>query len=83
MSDLVHHLSNMLFFDIPILYYYINANSSIICCLSSGGLYLSFGISLLGSFECNSFELNFFEDFFVILSAIVLPIKSPVASAVF
>ena len=39
-----------------------------------------FGISLLAFFEC-----NFFEDFFetlVILSAILLPIISPVASTV-
>ena len=77
------HLSNLLFFGIPLLYYYINFNSSIICCLSSGDIYLFFGIgiSLLASFGDNSFE-NFFETL-VILSAILLPIKSPVASAVF
>ena len=54
----------------------MNLNSSIICCLSSGDIYLPFGISLLVSFEST------FEDF-VILSAILLPIKSSVASAVF
>ena len=58
--------------------YYINLNSSIVCCLSSGDIYLSFGISLLVSSECNSFEY-----FSVILSEILLPIKSPAASAVF
>ena len=75
----MHHLSNVLLFGIPLLYYYINLNSSRICCLS-------FGISLLASFECNFVEGNSFEDFFeefVILFAILLPIKSPVASAVF
>ena len=82
----MHHLSNLLFFGIPVLYYCINLKSSIICCISCGGIYLSFGISLLASFECNHVECNSLEDFFeelVIYSAILLPIKSPVASAVF
>ena len=73
----MHHLSNLLFFGIPLLYYYINLNSSIICCLSCGNIYLSFGISLLVSFDDNFFET------LVILSAISLRIKSPVASAIF
>ena len=76
----MHHLSNLLFFGIPLLYYYINLNSSIICSFSCGDIYLSLGISILASFECKS--LDFF-DVLVILSAILLPIKSPVASAVF
>ena len=83
-------LANLLFFDIPLLYYYTNLNSSIICCLFSGDMYLSFGISdssLASSFcERSSTECSFLEEFleiFVILSAISLPIKSPVASAVF
>ena len=52
----------------------------IILCLSSGGINLSIGISF--SFVS---ELSFGEVFetFVNLSAILLPIKSPVASAVF
>ena len=82
----MHDLSNLIFFGIPLLYYYINLNSSIICCLSFLDIYLSFGISLMTSSDGNSGECNFFEDFFetlVILSAILLPIKSPVASAVF
>ena len=37
-------LTNLLFFDIPLLYY-VNLNSSIICCLFSGDIYLSFGFS--------------------------------------
>ena len=53
-----------------------------ICCLFSGDMYLSFSISISSSFcECNSLG-DFFETL-VILSAILLPIKSPVASAVF
>ena len=52
----------------------------------SEDMYLSFGTSILSSFcECNCSECDFWEDFdaLVILSAILLPIKSPVASAVF
>ena len=85
-------LTNLLFFDIALLYYYINLSSSIIHCLSLGYIYIyiyiyiyllfSVSISFLNSFKlfckCNSFN-----DFFVILSAILLPIKSPVGSAVF
>ena len=82
MADLMRRLSNLLFFGIPLLYYYINLNSSIICCLSFGEIYLSFGISLLNSFDCISSLCDFF-DALVILSAILLPTKSPVAPAVF
>ena len=49
-------------------------------------IYLSFGISLLASFDDNYFERNSFGDFFeeiIILSAILLSIKFPVAFAVF
>ena len=81
----MHYLSNLLFLGILLLYYYINLNSSIIYCLSCGDIYLSFDISLLALFEFNSldfFECNF-VDVLVILSAILLPIRSPVTSAVF
>ena len=72
--------TNLFIFDIPLLYYYTNLNSSIIYCLFSGDIYLSFGISI--SFcECNSFE-DFFERF-VVLSAMLLSIKSLVVSAGF
>ena len=77
----MHHQSNLPFFGIPLLYYYINLNSSIICCRSCWNIYLSFGISLLASFEWNSAE-DFFETL-VILSATLFPIKPPVASTVF
>ena len=84
MVDLMYRLTNLLFFDIPLLCS-VNINSSIIFCLSSGDIYLSFGISFLTFFQCNSIELSFECTFeaFVILSAILLPIKSLVASAVF
>ena len=80
MADFMRHVSNLLFFDIPLLFY-TSFNSSIIFCLSFRGIYLSFGISLLTSFDCISSFCDFFEVFAVILSAILLPIKSPVASA--
>ena len=76
-----------------------NLNSSIICCLSSGDMYLFLGvvISTSSSFvSLLSFLLllllslllcNYFVDFFfetlLFLSAILLPIKSPVALDVF
>ena len=40
MVYLFHRLTNLLFFDIPLLYCYTNLNSSIICCLSSGDVYI-------------------------------------------
>ena len=75
------HLSSLLFFVIALLYYHINLNSSIMFCLSCGDIYLSYGVLLLASLEGNSFEDSF--DAFVILSATLLPIKSPGASTVF
>ena len=80
----MYHLSDLLFFGIPLLYYHINLNSSMICCLFCGDIYLSFRISLLASFLGNS--LDFFDvrecNSVVTLLAILLPIKSLVASAV-
>ena len=58
MIHLMCYLTNLLFFDIPVLYCYTNLNSSIICCLSSRDMYILFGasISLSASlfFECKS-----------------------------
>ena len=84
MVYLVYCLINLLFFDILLLYCYINLRSSIIFCLSSGDIYLSLGISLAYSL-LNISKLFCGEVFqtFTILSPILLPIKSPVASAVF
>ena len=75
----MHCLANLLFFDIPLLYYYTNLNSSIICCIFSGDIYLSFGIS--SSLFASS--KSFCEDVFVMFSTMLLPIKSRVAYAVF
>ena len=62
----------------------INRWSSIIFCLPSGDIYLSLGVFLPCSFVTVS-ELFRCEDFevFVILSAVLLPIKSSAASAFF
>ena len=58
--------------------------SSIVSSFFSGDVYLSLGISLSFSFETISefYYCEFFETL-VILLEILLPIKSPVASAVF
>ena len=80
MVDLMH-----LIFDVPLLYYYGSLNSSIICCLFSGDMYLSFGVSD-SSFTSIFCDRNFVEEFFetlVILSPILLLIKSPITSAIF
>ena len=66
----MYHLLNLLFFGILLLYY-VSFNSAIVFCLSLGEIYLS----LLTS-SCDFFNA------LVILSAILLPIKSPVAFAV-
>ena len=71
-------------FDNPPLYCYINLRSSIFFCLSSGDTYLSLGISLSSSLVTVSdlFCCKFFETFEILL-AILITIKSAVASAVF
>ena len=79
MADTMYCLTNLLCFDILLLYY-TNRNSAINLLSFSGDLYLSFGISNSFSF-C---EYNFLVDFeaLVFLSVMLLPIKSPVASPV-
>ena len=89
MVDLVCYLVNLSFFDIPLLYFYINLISLIIFCLFSGDTYLSLGISLIIPIFSSSFVTVFellcseFLETFVILSAVSLSIKSPVNSTVF
>ena len=61
-----------------------NLNSSIICFLSSGIMYLFLWIvNSTSSLLLLLLLLYFFFETLVILSAILLPIRSPVASAVF
>ena len=85
MVDLMLCLTNLLFLVVSLLYCYTNLNLSIICCLSSRDMYLFLELALFKptslSLFCNSLA-DFFETL-VILSAILLPIKSSVASAVF
>ena len=49
-ADLMRCLKNLLFFDIPLLYFYTNLNSLIIYCLSSGDMYLFWYILLFRCF---------------------------------
>ena len=83
MDDLVCYLINLLFFDILLLDHYINLRS-IVLCLFSEDISLSLGIFLSYSIVTVS-ELFLGEilEAFLILLAILLPLKSPVASAVF
>ena len=46
MDDLMCCLTDLLFFDISLLYCYTNLNSSIICCLFPQDMYLSFNANL-------------------------------------
>ena len=63
MFDFVYCLTNLLFFNIPLLYYYINLRSSIVFCLSSGDICLSLVISYsctfvtVSEFCCDFFKL--------------------------
>ena len=77
MVDLMYCVTNLLFFDIPLLYYYIILKSSMIFCLSSGDIYLSLGISLSYLFLIVSelFCAKLFATFIILLT-ILLPIKS-------
>ena len=76
----VNCLTDLFFSGIPLLYYYINLISSIIFHLFSGDLYLSSAIFNSFSSVFKTFCEGFFETL-VILSAILLPIKSIIASS--
>ena len=54
MVDLMFHPTKVLFLDIAFLYYYTNLNSPIICCLSSGDMYLF--LVLLFHYQHHHFE---------------------------
>ena len=78
--DLVYCLKSLLFFDIPLLYYYINRRSYIFLLK----IYISLGISLLCSFVIVP-DLLWGEVLktFIIYLVIILPFKSLVTLAVF
>ena len=80
----MYFLTNLLFFDISLFYCHIYFRSPKIFCLSFGDIYLPLGISLSCSFVTVS-ELfcGTPPEAFLVLLAILLPIKSPVASTVF
>ena len=81
MVDLMYFLTNLLFFDTPLLYY-TNLDSLVICCRFSQDINLSFGISASSKSFCKCYFLEDFEAL-VILSIILLPIKLPVTSPLF
>ena len=89
MVHLVYYLTDLLFFYIPLLYYHINLKPSIVFSRFSGDVCLSLGISLSSPIFFSSFvtvsELFFgvVIETFVILSIVLVQIKSPVASTVF
>ena len=70
----MYYLTNLLFYDIQLLYYYINLISLIIFCLCPGDIHISINSSSV--FEKAS-EL-FCDELIVILFAILLTTKSPV-----
>ena len=86
MVDLMYCLASLLFSDIPLSYYYINLKSSTVFCLISRERYLSLGIFSTFSVSFVTVSELFcgkaFENF-VILSAVLLLVKSPVTSALF
>ena len=82
MVDLVYYLTNLLFFDIWLLYCYVNLNISTIYCRFLEDLNLSFGAFINFSFVCEKFSELFCSESFVILSSKLLPFKILVGSAV-
>ena len=68
MVELVHCLTFLLFFDISLLYYYINLRSSIIFCLFSEDVYLSLGISVSLSIVSEVFCGKSFEVLVILLA---------------
>ena len=89
MVDLVYYLTNLLFFCILLLYYYINLRSSIIFYIFYGYIYLSLGIlyqilCFLFYFQLSSNypALNFLRPL-IFYQRLLLSIKSLVASVVF
>ena len=57
------------FFDIPLLYYYTNLNSSIICCLCSGDIYIFLLIFLFHpNLSLNAILLKYFVEILKYLS---------------
>ena len=88
MDYLMYCITNLLLFDIPLLYYYINLILSITFCLFSGDIYFFWHFFYQIYFFVLRLTVSklFCEDLldtFVDLPSNLLPIKSPVASAFF
>ena len=67
MVELVYYLTNLLFFDISLLYYGINFRSSIIFCLFCRDIYVSFGIlSIKSCIFCSNFNCFCFHNFIIV-----------------
>ena len=81
MFYLLYCPTDLLFFNIPLLHYYIDHRSSIVCSLLSVNICLSFSFFLSPSIFYVSKLLR--GEFLEVLSAALLRIKSPVASTVF
>ena len=64
MVYLMHCLKNLLFFDILLLYCYTTLNSSIICCLSSGYMYLLLFLYFVNLQWIFSKHLLFYQQFY-------------------
>ena len=79
MADLVHYLTNWLWFEISFLFYYINFNLLITFCICSGEI-CSFVISIDFTSFCDKVSELLCGELFDILFAILLQIKSSVAS---
>ena len=89
MVELVYILTNLLFYDAPLLHYYVNLRSFILLEFFLEIYIIFFSISLSTSVFSVSFvtvpELfcGKIHETFVLFSAMLLPIKSVVASADF
>ena len=81
----MHFLTSLIFLDMPLIYYYFNLRLSVIFYLSSGNIYIFLQESFLSYLFVTVSELFCCDvfDIFVVLSAILLPIKSLVACFVF
>ena len=81
MVDSVYCSAELLLFDILLLYHYINIRSLVIFWLFSGDIYFSTGISVSNITVSELFGGEILQ-MFVILSAILLPVQSPISPGV-
>ena len=82
MVDSVYCSAELLLFDILLLYHYINIRSLVIFWIFSGDIYFSIDISVSNVTVSELFCGEVLQ-MSVILSAILLPIQSPISPGVF